>query len=108
MTSKQQPANGWTKRIMDALPVATIMLISWICFSIIQLQSKVEVMADNVKALLATKNMQEAATIGANTRRLDELEKGEPAQGGVPIVAAPVTVVNPPDKPVPVETAPKK
>lgn len=108
MTSKQQPVNGWTKRIMDALPLVILGLTGWICLSVIQLKISVAEMHKDIGVLLAAKGVGEASTVQENTRRLKELEETDSARGGVPIVAAPVTVVNPPDKPVPVETAPKK
>lgn len=105
--AKQQPQSGWTKRIMDAVPIAILGLVGWICLSIIQLKTGVAEMHKDIGVLLAAKGVGEASTVQENTRRLKELEADAAPKGEVPVVAAPVTVVNPPDKPVPVETAPK-
>lgn len=105
MMTARHTQNGFVKKIMDLIPVAMLMLLGWICLSIIQLKTGVAEMQKDITSLLAAKNIQDTANIGNNSRRLKELEAAGPGQGGVPVVAAPVTVVNPPDKPVPVETA---
>lgn len=104
MGPAKQSDNGILKSILGLVPIAMLALLGWICLSIIQLKTSVAEMQKDITALLAAKNVNDTASIGNNSRRLNDLEAGGVGSGGVPVVAAPVTVVNPPDKPVPVES----